>query len=42
MWHVCVGRKMYAGFWRGNLKTVEHLEDLGVERRVTLNWIANK
>ena len=33
---------MYTGFWRGNLKTAEHLEDLVVDGRVILNWIANK
>ena len=42
MWHVWVRREMYAGFWWGNLKTVEHLEDLGVDGRVVLNWSANK
>jgi len=42
MWRVWVGRETYAEFWLGNLKIAEHLEDLGVEGRVILNWIANK
>ena len=30
---------MCAGFWRGNLKERDHLEDPGVDGRIILRWI---
>ena len=30
---------MHAGFWRGNLKESDRLEDLRVVGRITLKWI---
>jgi len=31
-----------AGFWWGNLKGRDHLEDLGVDGRIILRWIFRK
>jgi hypothetical protein len=36
----CVGRgEVCTGFWLGNMKEGEDLEDLGIERKMTLKWI---
>jgi len=33
------GRKQVpSGFWLGNLRLRDHLEDLGVDGRITLTW----
>jgi hypothetical protein len=32
----------YTGFWWGNLKKRDHLEDQGVEGRIILRWIFRK
>jgi len=42
MWHVWVKGEAYTGFWWGNLRERDHLEDLGVDRRITLRWIFRK
>jgi hypothetical protein len=34
--------EMYTGFWWGNLMVRNHVEDLGVDGRIRLNWIFNK
>jgi hypothetical protein len=31
--------EVHAGFWWGNLREGDHLEDLGVDRRIILKWI---
>jgi hypothetical protein len=31
--------KMHTIFWPGNLKVRDHLEDLGVDGRIILEWI---
>jgi hypothetical protein len=31
-------RRCAYGFWRGNLKERDHLEDLGIDRKVVLKW----
>jgi len=31
--------EVYTGFWCGNLKEREHLENLGVDWRIILKWI---
>ena len=33
---------MYTGFWWGNLRERNYLEDLGVNGRIILNWIFRK
>jgi len=33
---------VYAGFWRGNLREKDHLEDTDVDGRVILRWIFRK
>jgi hypothetical protein len=32
----------YTGFWRGNLREINHLEDLGVDGRIILILILQK
>ena len=32
----------YTGFWWGNLRERDHLEDPGVDRRIILSWIFMK
>jgi hypothetical protein len=33
------GIELHAGFWRGNLRERDHLEDLDIDGRIILNWI---
>ena len=33
---------MHAGFWWGDLRERDHLEDLEVHRRIVLKWILKK
>jgi hypothetical protein len=35
-------QEMRTGFWWGNLKERNHLEDLGVDGSIILNWISNE
>jgi len=34
------GGEEYTGFWWGNLKERDHLEDPGVDGRIILRWIS--
>jgi hypothetical protein len=34
--------EVYAGFWWGNLRGRNHLEDRGVDGRIILRWIIRK
>ena len=36
------GGEAYTGFWWGNLRETDHLEDPGVDRRIILRWIFRK
>ena len=33
---------MYTGFWLGNLRGRDHLEDPGVDGKIILRWIFRK
>jgi hypothetical protein len=33
---------VHTGFWWGDLREGDHLEDLGVDRRILLKWIFKK
>jgi len=35
----CGTGEVHTGFWWGNLKERDHLEDLGVDGRIILRWI---
>jgi hypothetical protein len=35
-------RELHTGFWWGDLKYGNHLEDPGVDRRIILKWIFKK
>jgi hypothetical protein len=35
-------RRGTTGFWSGDLKVRDHLEDLGVDGRIILGWIFKK
>jgi hypothetical protein len=35
-----LGREVYTGLWRGNLRERDHLEDPGVDERIILRWIS--
>ena len=34
--------EVYTGFWWGNLRERDHLEDAGVDWRITVIWIFRK
>jgi len=34
--------EVYTGFWWGNLRERDRLQDLGVDGSILLNWIFNK
>ena len=36
------GRKLHTGFWWGDLRERDHLEDLGIGGRMILMWIFEK
>jgi hypothetical protein len=36
------GGEVYTGFWWGNLRERDHLEDPGIDKRIILRWIFMK
>ena len=34
--------EVHKGFWLGELRETDHLEDLGVDERILLNWVFKK
>ena len=42
MWHVSGRSEMYTGFWCGNLKERDHLEELGVDGSIILESVLKK
>jgi hypothetical protein len=34
--------EVHTGFWWGDLRTGDHLEDLGLDGRIILKWIFGK
>jgi hypothetical protein len=34
--------EVYTGFWWGNLREIDHLEDPGIDGRIILMWIFRK
>jgi len=39
MWHVWGRGEAYTGFWWGNLREGDRLEDPGFDKRIILRWI---
>ena len=39
MWHVWGNGEVYTGFWWGDLRERDHVEEIGVDGRIILNWI---
>jgi hypothetical protein len=39
MWHVWGRGEVHTGFWWGNLREEDHVEDPGVNGRIILKWI---
>jgi hypothetical protein len=42
MKHVCGRGEVHIGFWWGNLRERDHLENPGIDRRIILKWIFRK
>jgi hypothetical protein len=38
-WHVWGRGKLHTGYWWGNLRKRDHLEDLGIDKRKILKYI---
>jgi hypothetical protein len=42
MWHEWETGELHIGFWWGDLRQRDHLEDLGIDERIILKWILKK
>jgi hypothetical protein len=42
LWNIWGRGELHTGFWWGNLRKGDHLEDPGVDRRIILKWIFKK
>jgi hypothetical protein len=42
IWHVSGRRDVHGGFWWGNLKEGDDLEDVDINIRIILKWILKK
>jgi hypothetical protein len=42
MYHTWEGCEMHRIFWLENLKGRNHSEDLGIDRKIILEWILGK
>jgi len=42
MWHVWRSEEVHTGFWCGNVRERNYLEDPGADGRIILRWIFRK
>jgi len=42
MWYPSETGEVHTGFWWGNLKEKDHLEDISVDLRIILKWTFKK
>jgi hypothetical protein len=42
MWHALGAEVMDTGYWLRDLTERDHLEDVGVDRKIILKWIFKK
>jgi hypothetical protein len=42
VWHLWETGEEYTGFWWRDLRERDHLEDLGIDRRIIIKWILKK
>jgi hypothetical protein len=42
MWHVWGRGELHTGFWWGDLRERDHVEDLDVDGRSILRWVLKK
>jgi hypothetical protein len=42
MWHVWGSGEVHTGFWWGDLRERDHLEDLGIDVKIVLKRILKK
>jgi hypothetical protein len=42
MWHIWGTGEVHTGFWWGDMRVRDTLEDLGIDGRIILQWIFKK